>query len=323
MILIVTNKSDPTVDWVIEELEKRNCKFYRLNTEDFPSRVKSTVKYSDGAVDGYIDVGLNRKVNFSEIKSIYYRRPGKHQIDNRIETEENRKFAFKESSAALSGALMLPSAVWLNNPHDIKVAELKVNQLAIAHKLGFQIPKTLITNEPSEVLQFYEACKGQIITKPLTSGMLEVSDDYNSIYTNRVQREHLEHIDTVEFSPCLFQEYVSKKIELRITVVGKLVFAAEIHSQNSEVAKDDWRRYDLENTPHLIHKLPQEIESRCLNMVSHFHLNFAAFDFVLTPEGKYVFLEMNPNGQWGWIEALTGLPICNAIVGFLCGNSDF
>lgn len=320
-ILIVTNKFDTTVDMVIEQLEKRDCKFYRLNSEDFPSQVKCTINQSNESVDGYFNVGYERKVNFSEINSIYYRRPGRHRIDEGIQVKEHRKFAYEESTVALSGALMLPSVVWLNDPQKIKIAEIKIKQLQIAKNIGFRIPKTLITNEPAQIIKFFDDCDGQIITKPLTHGVLNVSGEYNTIYTNRVTKEHLKSVGFVEFAPCLFQEYVNKAIELRVTIVGKSIFAAEIHSQNSEIAKDDWRRYDIENTPHKIHKLPQEIENLCLDMVSYYHLNFAAFDFVLTPEGKYVFLEMNPNGQWGWIESLTGLPICNAIADFLCGTN--
>lgn len=103
-------------------------------------------------------------------------------------------------------------------------------------------------------------------------------------------------------------------------MVGDKVFACEIHSQENQRTIDDWRHYnfdDLKDVKHLVHKLPSEVQDKCIRMADHFGLNFATFDLVLTPDGKYVFLEMNPNGQWLWIEDLTGLPISEAITDLL------
>jgi glutathione synthase/RimK-type ligase-like ATP-grasp enzyme len=111
-------------------------------------------------------------------------------------------------------------------------------------------------------------------------------------------------------------------VEIRATIVGNRVFAAEIHSQNSPKTRDDWRRYDFDNTPHLPHQLPLDMEQKCVDLVRHLNLNFGAIDLILTPQGEYVFLEINPNGQWGWIEELTGLPICAAIVDLLVGGKN-
>lgn len=115
----------------------------------------------------------------------------------------------------------------------------------------------------------------------------------------------------------MFQELIEKAFEVRVTVVGKQVFATEIHSQQSQRTKDDWRRYDLENTPHKEHVLPSEIESACLNLTRHYSLAFAAIDIIVTPKGKYVFLEINPNGQWLLLEKLTGQPISEALAQML------
>lgn len=113
------------------------------------------------------------------------------------------------------------------------------------------------------------------------------------------------------------QEYISKRVELRVTVVGSRVFAAEIHSQVNSSTKHDWRRYDLDRTPHMRHPLPPSVEACCVQLVQTLRLNFGAIDMIVTPSGEYVFLEINGNGQWGWIEDLTGLPIADAIVELL------
>ncbi|HMW02377.1 MAG TPA: ATP-dependent carboxylate-amine ligase, partial [Acidobacteriota bacterium] len=117
-------------------------------------------------------------------------------------------------------------------------------------------------------------------------------------------------LKAVTHAPCLFQEYIPKKVELRITVVGRKIFAAEIHSQQSQRSKDDWRRYDIANTPYLKHRLPEAIKIKCQQLVRELGLVFGCIDMIVTPDNRYVFLEINPNGQWGWIEELTQLPIC-------------
>jgi glutathione synthase/RimK-type ligase-like ATP-grasp enzyme len=118
----------------------------------------------------------------------------------------------------------------------------------------------------------------------------------------------------------ILQAYVPKQLELRITVVGQQIFAAEIHSQQTHHTRHDWRRYDLSNTPHFPHELPLEVSERCIQLVNRLELCYGAIDMILTPDGQYVFLELNPSGQYGWIEQETGLPISSAICDFLMAS---
>jgi len=120
----------------------------------------------------------------------------------------------------------------------------------------------------------------------------------------------------------LFQEYVSKSIELRITVVGDVFLAAAIHSQESKMSKIDWRRYDLDHTPHSPFELPSETKLKLRAFLDHFGLVFGAIDCVLRPDGEIVFLEVNPGGQWLWIEELTMLPIADSIAAYLADHAN-
>jgi len=117
--------------------------------------------------------------------------------------------------------------------------------------------------------------------------------------------------------PLIVQVYVEKAVELRVTVVGSDVFAAEIHSQATQRTKIDWRRYDEGNTPHFEHTLPDKVSKLCLAMTHSLGLVYSAIDLILTPDGRYIFLELNPNGQYQWIEHLTGLPITDRIARLL------
>lgn len=111
------------------------------------------------------------------------------------------------------------------------------------------------------------------------------------------------------------QEYVEKQYELRVTVVCDKVFACKIDSQRMEEDKGrvDWRQgyeYGLHYEPY---ELPDAVKSFCFSFLQEMHLNFGCFDFIVTPQGEFVFLECNPNGQWLWLEQETGMPISQAI----------
>jgi glutathione synthase/RimK-type ligase-like ATP-grasp enzyme len=94
------------------------------------------------------------------------------------------------------------------------------------------------------------------------------------------------------------------------------VFPAEIYSQHSEQAAVDWRAA-YQDLRYGVHQLPEEIRKKCLELMQKLGLIFATIDMVLTPDGRYVFLELNPNGQWEWIENATSLPICSTLVDML------
>ena len=224
----------------------------------------------------------------------------------------------RESDAVLRGLFaVLDEAFWISHPDAIKIADNKLAGLKKAASLGLAVPRTLVTNDAERVQDFYHCCNGQMVIKLFRGWSGEWAGTTYAVLTNRVEPKHLERLDAVKNMPCLLQEYVPKELELRVTVIGREVFAAEIHSQQSEISRDDWRRYDFENTPYLPHSLPSSIESACRQLLDGFGLAFGAIDMILTPEGEYVFLELNANGQWLWIEELTGLPLVSAMADLL------
>lgn len=115
----------------------------------------------------------------------------------------------------------------------------------------------------------------------------------------------------------MLQEYVEKALEFRVTIIGGRIFTCAIHSQDSERTRHDWRRYDFEKVKHEVYQLPVEVEQKLLALMKEWGLVYGAMDMILTPSGEYVFLEVNPTGQWGWIEYLTGMPISRTIAELL------
>ena len=233
-------------------------------------------------------------------------------------TPAGQQFASAEARMAVGGLLRSTDCLWVNHPEQMVTADYKPFQLKVAGDCGLEIPASLITNDPNAAIGFFEHCHGQMIYKTLSGGMIvSESGDVVSIYTSHVTRDDLlNESQRVRHTACLFQELVPKKLELRITVIRNHVFPAEIYFQHAERAAVDWRMA-YQNLRYGIHQLPEDIHKKCLALVQKLGLSFAAIDMIVTPDGRYVFLELNSNGQWGWIQNATGLPICETLVDML------
>ncbi len=313
-VLIVTNKTDFPCDEVVRKIESKGGSVFRFNTEDFCTEIGATLRIEQCGLSGEIHSSL-RKLNLRDLKSVFFRRPLRSSA---LELDPASREVVEGERNAFQLWLWegLP-CFWVSRPSAIRRAESKIDQLRIAPSLGFAIPKTLITTDPAAALEFYRECGGQVVNKVLAKGVVKSNGKSLGLYTHRLTEDDLKRPDSISLLPCVFQEYVEKKVEVRVTVVGQKVFAAEIHSQASERTRDDWRKYDFPNTPYLPHALPSEVGERCVELVRHYGLAYGAIDLVLTPQGEYVFLEINPNGQWLWVEKLTGLPIADEIASML------
>jgi glutathione synthase/RimK-type ligase-like ATP-grasp enzyme len=316
MILIITNPEDGHLKFVIPHLHKRRLKFKILDPNDLLHNVYLSVSIGD-CYNARLFYNKKESVNLEDVISIWYRRPGIVQAPKEITEEVYRSFIVEETKEVLRGIFKNFEGLWVNDPLRIQQAGYKLHQLKVAKALGFRVPKTLVTSIPEEVKNFYEQCEGQIIFKTLAQGGFNIDGKNYDVPTNPFRVQDFQFIDRVRYCPCLFQEYIPKQVEIRVTVVGNQIFAAEIHSQANERTRHDWRRYADPMVPHFPHKLPLDIEELCIKLLTYYGLEFGAIDMVLTPQGEYVFLEINPNGQWAWIEELTGLPIAHALVDLL------
>ncbi len=318
MVLCISQKSDTTVDFLYEQLSMvRRKKFIRLNTEDFPAKVRIAL----GASQQIVSIsGL--QYSLSHFSSAWYRRPGRPIIPLEVMVPDVRKYAEEECWQNLLGLWeMSKHLLWVSDPVAIRRAQYKAGQLPVAESLGFTCPRTLITNDPQAARDFLESIGGEGIVKTSARANFQVDGRWKMVYTNRISATD-PRLEDVVFAPCIFQEYIPKDIELRVTVVGRKVLACAIGSQVSAKTKDDWRRYDPKVTPYYPFSLPKVVEEQCLRIVAHYGLQFGAIDLILTPAGKYVFLEINPNGQWEWIETSSGLPIAQTLADLLYSREN-
>jgi glutathione synthase/RimK-type ligase-like ATP-grasp enzyme len=201
-------------------------------------------------------------------------------------------------------------------PSAVQRAESKILQLQIASTVGFACPETLISNDPTEIRAFFRWEHQRVVAKPLRLGYFNYGDSQSAVYTTALATSDLADDDALTAAPVIYQQHVEKQCDIRVTVIGSRIFAAAIHSQTEASARIDWRRSEVD-LAHTIHDLPEEIAQACIRLVEKLHLKFGAIDLILTPEGRYYFLEINPNGQWLWLEDKLGFMITDAIASWL------
>ena len=319
-VLIATDSKEPNVAKVLSFLESLSQPVIRLNTDELLEGFKFNFSIFDGRSQWWIEKGW--RINSEEIKSIWYRRPPSPKVPAGVDSlyrdfveNEAKKFLW-----SLWTSFDSCNVFWMNNPLSLKLLEFnKPYQLQMAGRVGLKTPETIITTDPEVALNFSDRWDNDIVVKIFSGSVLrDVEGNLLSIFTNRVSREQIkQYFDGISCVPVMLQNYIPKQIELRITVVGSSIFTCAIHSQDSSRTKDDWRHYDFENVKHEAHQLPADIQRKILRLMKTFNISFGAIDMILTPAGEYVFLEVNPSGQWGWIERLTNMSISKSIADLL------
>jgi len=259
-------------------------------------------------------------INCYSIDSVWYRRPRRVYRAQSSLDDEAVAFIRDEWEATLEGAYALMNeALWVSHPDRLQAAARKPIQLQLARSLGLRVPETLITNDvvaASEFVKRYE----QVIAKPSGSGWMFANEGQDISY---VLANLLQEVDNnfagLELSPVTLQEYIPKAYEARVNIVGQEVMAIRIDSQRSAISRVDWRRYDLANTPYSPLQLPEHVEAACASLAKSLGLEYGAIDLICTPDGEYVFLEINGNGQFLWAEVHSGVSVSNALARLLVG----
>jgi hypothetical protein len=319
-ILVVNSigTRDVHAEEIVAELACRGALVFFLDGSSFARACRLSIELEKpGQPPGLLELPAG-DLALDEVKSVWFRGPGFAPGDTPGRRSGSAGFVNRETEAAFLGLCgVLDHAFWVNHPNAVYAAQDKLAQLRLAQSLGLSIPRTLVTNDPQRARDFFESCSGEMIIKTFRRLAFYRRGQEYYILTNRVRRAHLDQLERVRYTPCLFQEYVPKEFELRVTVIGRRVFAAEIHSQRSPVSRDDYRRYDLANTPYYPHVLPPAVEAACLGILDHYGLAFGAMDMIRRPDGAYVFLEINANAQFLWIQDLTGMPLRETLADLL------
>jgi glutathione synthase/RimK-type ligase-like ATP-grasp enzyme len=320
-VLIITKSSDnESVDLVASAVQQKGGRTFRFNTDQYPTEVRLIAEYARRErLELVSDQG---RVNLRKVDAIWHRRL---EIGGQIPATldpQLRIASMGEAGRTVKGMLESLKTFRLDPEPAIRLAENKQLQLQLAREVGLETPRTLITNDPDAVKAFAKRCKDGLITKMLSSFAVYDHEGEKVVFTNRVSADDLNHLDELRFCPMTFQENIPKALEIRATVVGNQVFAASLASQSSATARDDWRKDGvglLQEWKH--YKLSSAVKRRLMKLMNRFKLNYGAADFILTPDDRLVFLELNPAGEFFWLEKWPGLPISSAIADVLLGRA--
>jgi hypothetical protein len=309
MIIVLSSPRDEHAVVVLNELNKLGAQAQLLDLSEFPQKLSMELRY--WGVERHYAFGCDQSgLNLGDCHAIWWRRPQSPSISQDITQQSHQFFALNECEEALSGLWNSLDVFWVNHPALDSIAHRKVYQLRVAQEVGLQIPVTLVTNCKNAALEFIQDFGNErVIYKSFSATEQEWRE------TRRLRKNELDFLENVKYAPVIFQEYIPARCDLRVTVVGDAIFPAAIYSQETSY-KEDFRM-DIVNARVEAVELPEEINHKLLALMRKMGVVYGAIDMRLTPGGDYVFLEINPAGQWLFIEKATQQPIATALAKLL------
>ncbi|MGW6458528.1 ATP-grasp ribosomal peptide maturase [Streptomyces sp. NPDC055078] len=319
-VLVIAARDDWPTDRVVQILTERKIPVFRMDTADFPQQLTVTAMIRQTHPWTGTLTTRHRQAALLDISAVYCRAPGAFAFPAGMSGPE-RRFASAQARAGVGGIITaLDRCRWVSHPAAMARAEYKPVQLAAARESGLRIPPTLITNDPGAVRRFAQEIPGPLVSKPIASPVFTEGDTLKVAYTRRLTPEDLSDLTGITLTTHLFQAWMDKAHEIRLTVVGDSMFATEVHAGSSS-AHEDWRT-DYAALTYVATSTPLRIAEGVRRLMGHLGLRFAALDFVVSPSGEWTFLEANPCGQWDWIQGATGQPIAEAIADELQGAPE-
>lgn len=316
--LVVTNRFDDAhADEFFRVMRDRNdSSAIRLNTDNF-------IANSEVCFDGvHFNIKLKDSgINFSsdDISVVWYRRPIDVEPLQSTTDFGLRDFAANQASAFLRSLYfsIQSTATWINPLEALHSSRHKLAQLKLAVACGFLTPKTLATNSSALAGKFFDT-NDSVCVKSLDEPNFTDGGKLRPLLTSKVSKSFFDaNQESVSACPTFFQELVPKSADIRVIVFGQDIYAFLIASQNHPSAVIDFRGAAPFMLRHEVHTLPPLLEERIRYFMRCQGLVFGALDFVLTPEGDYIFIENNPNGQWLWLERETQFPLMDLFIKFV------
>ncbi|MFJ1994127.1 ATP-grasp ribosomal peptide maturase [Streptomyces asiaticus] len=313
-VLVLTRPTDATADLVIAELNERGVPVHRLDPGDFPEALTVAARIGpDRTPWPGVLRGQHRDLSLADVRSVYYRRPAAPRLHPDM-SEQDARWAQAEAQAGFNGLLYSLPCPWVNHPHRNGWASYAPVALAAAPRSGLSVPRTLITNDPAEAREFISALPGQVAAyKALgTTHPSDHDDRPQALWTTQVRPGEID--DSVRRTAHQFQEWVDKAYEVRLTAVGHQLFAAEIHA-GSDASRLDFRA-DYDSLIYKPCEVPKHIARGVCMLTFTFGLQYVALDFLVNAQGRWYLIDVNPNGQWGFIPDLRA-PITRALADLL------
>lgn len=319
--LLLTHSHDfYTIDRVEQAVARKGGRPYRFNTDRFPEHIKLSILMDGGEpVLSLVDGDSETVINGKDIQSVWLRKTGAPHIDKNMDAVL-RKGCIKESKEVLDiflNHLHTDAVRWMDPPSAVRKAENKLFQLNLAQSAGIRVPQTLITNSPEDLKHFYRNLNGNVVAKMLTPLTVSMSGKTPFVFTSRVKEEDLDDAGMLRYSPMAFQEYIPKDYELRIAYVDGKLLTGAVSAKKIGADTTDWRAAQTEHFQWERFTVKEAFAEKLRSFMKRIGLSFGAVDVIVQPNGEYVFLEVNPTGEWGMLERDLELPISDAIAEFL------
>ncbi|MEV8596141.1 MvdC/MvdD family ATP grasp protein [Streptomyces sp. NPDC052012] len=294
---------------VMRSLEPTGCETVRVDFADFPARGEISLEYP---VNGHPHYGITTPTahtSLNQCRVAWWRRVSPFTLDGSLGTSTDRDFAASETGQALGGLFQSLDCTWVNPPSLDAVAQHKPYQWEVARRTGLALPRTLVTNQPERARRFIQDVG---LGRTVFKAFLALPHAWRE--TRLVSPDDMACLDTVRHAPVIFQEFVPGA-DLRVTIVGDRLFAAEIDASSTSYPVD--MRMVVGEAQVRPVTLPSALTDTLLRLMDRLGLVYGAVDLRRRPDGQYVFFEVNPAGQWLFVEKLTGLPITAEVAGLL------
>jgi hypothetical protein len=323
-VLILTESGDEHAYAVAEALSRKQVQVTIWHTSDFPTAAVETVLFEDDR-QALTVRGPSLDIQDTKFDTVWHRRPCYVVDRNGLLHPADREFTEIECGIFRRSLfhLLAPEAFWINAPEAAARSSRKPVQQYVAREVGLRAPATLYTNDPRQIRSFLARYYDRVVYKPFHGVSWQDENELWAPYTSIITADALVEEDLLQAVPGIYQELVPKAFEIRITVMGKSLFGAKIFSQETETGRLDWRRayHELRMEAY---EVPEDLAERCKRVMGKLGLVFGCFDFIVRPDGEFVFLEVNEMGQFLFVEQYAGLPLLDAFTEFLIqGRPDF
>ena len=316
MVLCVTHSNDVfNTSLVIASLEKMGIKTIRFNTDELLNSALVTHKLVNGKMDVLLRIN-DKLYSYKNIKAVWFRKLWSPKILDTIDQAYQNNVASEIRSSLFSFFNLLEKNTFCINKisQELNVERDKFNQLYCAKKSELLIPDTIVTSNFDELLHFYNANNQTIIAKLQNALSFAIQNAQQFFPTTEINASNVQMLeDTIRICPMIFQTNIQKAFELRIVFINGKCLTAKINATQSIHGKTDWRNSEENATKWEKFELPPNQIEKLIKLMHSLNLIFGVIDMIVTPNNEFVFLEVNPSGEWGMLEKDLGLPISQTI----------
>lgn len=323
-ILIPTQPDDTHAIVVKLALEELGNTANLIFTADQPTKQRNSI-YIDNELYKWRSTDKFNSVADDDYEVVWWRRARKPFIPKRSTHPANYAFISRENDLFFESFTtnLAPNAWWINSKESARKANFKLLQLKIASECRMKIPTTLCSNDPIEIQRFLQKYNELgVIYKPLCTNSWFEKTKVKISYTSRVTLNDLPKFKLLQQTPGIFQTEIKKKYELRVTCFGDYIVPAKINSQAHLDGIIDWHTIQKNSIEVDKYKLPINLEFKIRAFMREMGIVFGTIDFIVNEHNEYIFIGVNEQGQFLWIEELNpNFKMLDIFVKFLLNKS--